>query len=42
MSTYFSVYSRGVNALRASETIAASNLVQISLPPNQWMTEVSS
>ena len=40
MSTYFSVEPRGVSAFRASETI--HDVVQIALPDNQWILEVSS
>ena len=40
MNTYFSVNSRGVNAFRASETI--DDGIQVALPNNQWITEVSS
>ena len=40
LTTYYSVNSRGAYALRASETL--DNLVNIALPNNQWMMEVSS
>lgn len=40
LTTYYSVNSRGASALRASETV--TNLQQIALPNNQWMTEVST
>ena len=40
MNTFFSVDPRGVNAFRASETI--HNGVQVALPNNQWIIEVSS
>ena len=40
MNTYFSVNPRGVNAFRASETIHDG--IQVALPNNQWITEVSS
>ena len=40
INTYNSVNSRGANALRASETLDQG--FQISLPNNQWMTEVST
>lgn len=40
LTTYYSVHSRGANALRASETM--NELDQVGLPNNQWMTEVSS
>lgn len=40
LTTYYSVNSRGANALRASETV--NDLSQIGLPNNQWMTEVST
>ncbi|KAL9065715.1 MAG: hypothetical protein Q9161_008050 [Pseudevernia consocians] len=40
LTTYYSVNSRGANALRASETV--NGLDQIFLPNNQWMIEVST
>ncbi|CAD6580761.1 MAG: hypothetical protein ASARMPRED_000319 [Alectoria sarmentosa] len=40
LTTFYSVHSRGANALRASETV--NDLDQVALPNNQWMTEVSS
>ncbi len=40
LTTYNSVHSRGSNALRASETLDQG--IQIPLPNNQWMTEVST
>lgn len=40
MGTFNSVLSRGAQALRASETV--DNNIQIALPDDQWMTEVSS
>lgn len=40
LATYFSVSSRGANALRASETVHETT--QIGLPDDQWITEVSS
>lgn len=40
LATYFSVNSRGANALRASETVDVTT--QIALPDDQWITEVSS
>ena len=40
INTYDSVHSRGSNALRASETLDQG--IQIPLPNNQWMTEVST
>lgn len=40
LATYFSVNSRGANALRASETV--DDTTQIALPDDQWITEVSS
>ena len=40
LNTYYSVHSRGSNALRASETLDQG--IQIPLPDNQWMTEVST
>lgn len=40
LTTYYSVHSRGANALRASETV--NELEQVALPNTQWMTEVSS
>ena len=40
IDTYFSVNSRGANALRASETVHSN--VQVALPDDQWITEVSS
>ena len=40
ISTYNSVISRGSKALRASETLNQG--IQIPLPDNQWMTEVST
>ena len=40
LTTYASVNSRGANALRASETLHET--IQIALPDNQWITEVSS
>ena len=40
LNTYFSVNPRGVNAFRASETFYDG--IQVALPNNQWITEVSS
>ena len=40
MNTFFSVHPRGANAFRASETIQGG--IQVALPNNQWITEVSS
>ena len=40
LTTYYSVNSRGASALRASETV--NDLLQVALPNNQWMTEVST
>ena len=40
LTTYSSVNSRGANALRASETL--NGIAGISLPDNQWMTEVNT
>ena len=40
LTTYLSVNSRGAYALRAYETL--DSLVNIALPNNQWMTEVST
>lgn len=40
LNIYSSVYSRGANALRASETV--SDLIQIQLPNTQWITEVNT
>ena len=40
MSTYFSVHSRGAAALRASDTVGA-DFIQVGLPADQWMTEVT-
>ncbi|KAL8811575.1 MAG: hypothetical protein Q9200_001692 [Gallowayella weberi] len=37
-----SIASRGVNALRASETVVPNTFFQIGLPNTQWMVEVSS
>ncbi|KAL9638460.1 MAG: hypothetical protein Q9164_001539 [Protoblastenia rupestris] len=42
LATYSSIRSRGANALRASETLSDLELVQLGLPPNQWITEISS
>ena len=40
VNLYNSVNSRGANALRASETLDQG--IQVPLPDNQWMTEVST
>ena len=40
INLYYSVISRGSNALRASETLSQG--FQIPFPDNQWMTEVST
>lgn len=40
LTTYNNVHPRGDSALRASETV--NDLVQVGLPNDQWMTEVSS
>ena len=40
LNTYFSVNSRGADALRASETV--NNKLQVALPDNQWIVEVST
>ncbi|KAL8819482.1 MAG: hypothetical protein Q9223_002094 [Gallowayella weberi] len=42
LTTYYSIASRGVNALRASETVVPNTFFQIGLPNTQWMVEVSS
>lgn len=41
-ATYFSVISRGANALRASQTLEQSSRLGAGLPNNQWQLEVSS
>ena len=40
-ATYFSVQTQGARALRAADTLISSSFIQIGLPPDQWMTEVT-
>ena len=40
-STYFSVHTRGANALRATDTLVLSDFTQADLPDNQWTIEVT-